>query len=588
MKGIKDLIKHSSNYVEGLAAAPGIEIGPAFLYQKDILSIESGLIDNTDEALQNFDEAILRSKKELNKIFQFAKEKMGETRADIFEAQLMILDDPILMKSIKDQIIKEKKLPEYIVHKEITKYQELMVISSELYMRERAIDIEDIKARIIRNLQKKRLQSKVQHNSIIVGESISPADTILFAKSEVCGYVVDHGGLTSHAAIIARSLDIPAVVGTHFASHKIKTGDILIIDGFHGYVFINPTEDQLKYYKNKIDNLKKINIELVGLKDKPAETTDGRNISIMANVDVSGEIDTVVTKGAHGIGLYRTEQIIEELGSFPDEEEQYNIYSGLANRIYPDFITIRAFDTGGDKVKMMDFKEANPFLGLRGIRFLLENENVFKAQIRAVLRASINKNIQFMIPMISTLQEIKRVKELVNICRNELSIQKINYDKHIKIGIMVEVPSAAVMAGEYARHVDFISIGTNDLIQYLLAVDRGNDVVSALYQEFHPSVIRSLNHIISEAKKSGKPVSICGEMAADTLAVPLLVGMGIDIISVSPSAIPSIKRTIRSFSLKNAESLVNECLASDNEEEIQELIKKFFKENSIQRTRNII
>lgn len=588
MKGIKEILKHSTNFVEGIAAAPGIEIGPAFIYQKDILSVEFGLIENVDEALHNLDEAIQRSKKELNKIFALAKEKMGETRADIFEAQLMILDDPILIKSIKDQIIKEKKLPEYIVHKEITKYQELMVISSELYMRERAIDIEDIKSRIIRNLQKKRLQSKVLHKSIIVGETISPADTILFSRSEVSGYVVDHGGLTSHAAIIARSLDIPAVVGTHTGSHKIKTGDTLIIDGFHGFVFINPTDEQLSFYQNKIENLKRINTELIGLKDKPAETTDGRNIAIMANVDVSGEIDTVVSKGAHGIGLYRTEQIIEEFGSIPDENEQTNIYSNLASRIYPDIITIRAFDTGGDKVKLLDFKEANPFLGLRGIRFLLENENIFKAQIRAVLKASVNRNIQFMIPMISTLQEIKRTKEIINTCKNELLQEKVQFDKHIKVGIMIEVPSAAVMAGEYAKHVDFISIGTNDLIQYLLAVDRGNDVVSTLYKEFHPSVIRSLNHIISEAKKAGKPVSICGEMAADTLAVPLLVAMGIDIISVSPSAVPSIKRTIRSFSMSKAKILVEHCLASDNEDEIEALIQKFFKENSIQRTRNII
>ncbi len=588
MKGFKDLLSHSTNIVEGIPAAPGIQIGTAFLYKKDILSVETALITDVEEALQNLDEAIARSKKELNKIFSLAKEKMGEARADIFEAQLMILDDPVLMESIKNQIRSEKRSPEYIVHKEITKYQELMIIANELYMRERAIDIEDIKERIIRNLQKKRLQSKVQPNRIIVSDSITPADTILFAKSSVLGYVVDHGGLTSHAAIIARSLDIPAVVGTHSGSQQIKNEDFLIIDGFQGYVFVNPTEEQINYYKNKIDNLTKINTELIGLKDKPAETTDGRNILIMANVDVSGEIDTVVTKGAHGIGLYRTEQIIEELGSFPDEEEQYNIYNNLASRIYPDVITIRAFDTGGDKVKLMDFKEANPFLGLRGVRFLLENEKIFRTQIKAVLRASVNKNIQFMIPMVSTLQEIKRVKEILHSCRTELNSSKIPFDKHLKLGIMIEVPSSAVMAGEYAKHVDFISIGTNDLIQYLLAVDRGNDVVSALYQEFHPSVIRTLHHIITETKKAGKTVSICGEMAADTLAIPLLVGMGIDVISVSPSAIPSIKRTIRAFSMKKAKALVNQCLDSDNEEEIQNIIKKFFKENSIQRTRNII
>jgi len=589
LKGLKEILKHSDNVINGIAAAPGLSLGKAYVFAKETLEINHNeLTTDIDEAIALFQEALEKSHKELKKIFGFAKEKMGEVRAAIFEAHLMILDDPVLIGNIVERIKGEKKSPEFIVDDEISKYQQLMFGASEHYMKERALDIEDIKNRIIRNLQKKRWQSKIPLQAIVVSDNLTPADTILFTKSEAVGYITDHGGLTSHAAIIARSLNLPAVVGTHDASTKIKNGDFLIIDGFHGIVFINPDENQLEYFSQKITHLDEINRDLQELKDKPAETTDGRKINLLANVDVSSEIDLVITKGAKGVGLFRTEQIIEEFGEFPDEEEQVKIYSDLANRIYPETITIRAFDIGGDKVKQFDLQEANPFLGLRGIRFLLENESLFKVQIRSILRASVYKNVNFMVPMVSTIQEIKRTKQIVQECKAELTKEKIAFDKHFKIGIMVEVPSAAVMSRDFAKEVDFLSIGTNDLIQYLMAVDRGNDYVSALYQEFHPSVIRTLAHIAIEGKKSNAQVSICGEMAADTLAVPLLVGIGLDSLSVSPSAIPSVKRTIRALNYEKAKQLAEECLNHTSEVEVTQTIEKFFKDNLIQRTRNIL
>jgi phosphotransferase system enzyme I (PtsI) len=296
----------------------------------------------------------------------------------------------------------------------------------------------------------------------------------------------------------------------------------------------------------------------------------------------------VVTSGAKGIGLYRTEQVLEELGEFPSEDEQTIIYTRLSSRVYPEYITIRAFDIGGDKFKFLDYAEPNPFLGLRGIRILLENVTLFKTQIRAVLRASQNKNIQFMLPMVATLREINRAKEIIDECKKELKKEKIPFDAKMKIGIMIEVPSAAVLAGEFAQEIDFISIGTNDLIQFLMAVDRGNDLVSALYQEFNPAVIRTLAHIVSEANKIHKEVSICGEMAADTLAMPLLIGLGLNSLSMSPTTIPYAKRIIRSLSLKNAEELAKECIELGSEIEIIDRIEKFFKEHDIIRTRQII
>jgi phosphotransferase system enzyme I (PtsI) len=588
MKSFKDIYKNSENKIAGIAAAPGIVIGKVYLFTKEKLEISKAPITNSEEAISHFEEALKQSKKELNKIFGFAREKMDEVRAAIFEAQLMILDDPILLSNIEKRIKDEMVQPEFIVSDEISKYQELMIISHESYMKERAHDIEDIKHRIIRNLQKKRWQSKIEKNLIVVSESLTPADTLLLSRREALGFVTDHGGLTSHAAIISRSLNIPAVVGTHNASTIVKDGDTIIVDGFHGYIVYNPTDVQLEFFKGKQKKLFEIQKGLEEFKDQPALTKDGKEINLEANVDVTGEIDIVITSSAKGIGLYRSEQILNELGTFPDEDEQTVIYSKLASRIYPKFVTIRAFDIGGDKFRFSEYKEPNPFLGLRGIRFLLENESLFRTQIRAVLRSSENKNIKFMIPMISTLDEVRRTQKIIQECKSELKKDKIKFDNHIKIGIMIEVPSAAVMAKDYAEEIDFISIGTNDLIQYMMAVDRGNDLVSNLYQEFSPVIIRTIDYIVKAAKESKIPVSICGEMAADTLAIPLLIGLGLDSLSMSPVTILYAKRIIRDFEFKKAKVLAEECLQCKTEIEIQKKVKKFFDENNISRTRNIL
>ncbi len=588
MKNFKQIFNEAENKITGIAAAPGIIIAPVYLFTKEIVQVNDGDIDDVDEALGSLDEALAKSKKELNKIFSLAKEKMEEARASIFEAQMMILDDPVLINKIKERITKEKKLPEFIVNDEINKYQRLMGDSNESYMKERAHDIEDIKNRIIRNLQKKRWISKIPHNAIVVTESLSPADTILFSRCDVRGFVTDHGGITSHAAIISRSLNIPAVVGTHNASAVIKNNDEIIVDGFHGYIIINPNEEQKKFFEEKYERLLKLQKDLEELKDEPAVTKDGVEIHLSANVDVTGEIALVVTSGAKGIGLYRTEQILEELNEFPTEEEQVKIYTNLSSRIYPEVITIRAFDIGGDKFRFFDYDEPNPFLGLRGIRLLLENQKLFRTQIRAVLRASAHKNIQFMIPMISAVSEIRESKKIIEQCKSELKKENIPFDKNLKIGMMVEVPAAAVMAEVFAAEVDFLSVGTNDLIQYLMAVDRGNDLVSSLYQEFSPAVIRTISYIVKESKKQKKPLSLCGEMAADTLAIPLLVGLGLNSLSMSPSTIPYAKKIIRGITFKSAKHLADDCLTCSMQSEIIEMIEKFFKDSSLTRTRNII
>ncbi len=581
------MIENKNNILQGLAAAPGISIAPVHLFTKEEIKVVAEDITDADEALKSLHQALEKSRKELRKVFDLAVDKLGTNRAAIFEAQLMILEDPILIEQIENRIRKELKSPEYIVDDEISKYQQLMRNSSESYLKERSHDIEDIKQRIVRNIKKRKWISRIKDDVNVVAPLLTPADSVLFSRVNVKGYVTDHGGLTSHAAIVARSLNIPAVVGLHDATTKIKEGDLLIVDGFHGRIIINPDESQISYYKERIQKLTVLDSELASLKEMPAQTIDGKKIKLLANLDLQDEIDLVMQNGAEGIGLVRTEQIFQEHDIFPEEEEQFKIYQGLSEKLFPNEVTIRTLDIGGDKVLPVDAQEPNPFLGWRGIRFLLDNKKLFKNQIRAILRASNHRNIKLMIPMISSIKEIRDSKNIIEECKTELRNENIQFDEDLKIGIMIEVPSAAVMARDYAEEVSFFSIGTNDLIQYLLAVDRGNDIISNLYQEFHPAVVRTLNHIITEGKKGGVEITMCGEMAADLIAVPLLIGLGLDAISVSPSAIPFLKRVIRNLDYSEAYKLADDCLKLKTEYEIKNKLNHFFESKLLDVTKNI-
>jgi phosphotransferase system enzyme I (PtsI) len=579
--------KETNIILHGIAAAPGISIAKAHLYSKQKEDISSQTVDDVEEAIANLDVALEQSKKELRKIFSLAVDKIGEKRAAIFDAQIMILDDPILISNIKDRIRREKKVPEFIVDSEISKYTQLMNQADEAYMKERSHDIEDIKNRIIRNLKKKKWKSRIATDVIVVTTNLSPSDTVLFTRMNVKGYVTDFGGLTSHAAILARSLNIPAVLGLHDATNKIQENDELIIDGYKGLVIVNPDEETLNEYKTKIEKLQSYDEELYKLKDLPAKTTDGKTIKLFANLDLMEELEFITHNCARGIGLVRTEQLFNHLESFPDEEEQYITYKDLADRIYPEIVTIRAFDIGGDKVLPVDLHEPNPFLGWRGIRLLLDNPELFKTQIRAVLRASAHKNIYFMIPMVTAIEEVRETKILIEQCKKELKAEKKQFDKHLPVGLMIEVPSAAAMAKDFAEESDFLSIGTNDLIQYTLAVDRGNEIVSKLYQEFHPSIVRFIHHVAKEGKKVGKPVSLCGEMAADPFAAPLLVGLGLESLSISPSIIPQIKKIIRSISYKDAKELAEKCLEMRTEKEINDALHHFYNKRIQDQIKNL-
>lgn len=576
-----------NNKLEGIAAANGISIARAFLYTKEVETIKDEPVTNLEEAKSNLLEAIEKSKKELRKIFNLAIDKLGEKRASIFEAQIMILEDKYLLDIIFKRLEQEKRSPEYIVHDEITKYQNMLNSSVEDYLKERANDIGDIKNRIIKNLKNKQWKSRIQNDVIVVAESISPADTVLFTRVNVKGYITNFGGLTSHAAIIARSLNIPAVLGVHDATSKIQDNDLIILDGIHGRIIINPFEDQLKYYEQKINMLNELDNELTKLKDEKAITKDGIEISILANLDIEEELEFVNKNGAMGIGLLRTEQYFNVLENIPDEEFQIMHYKNVADTVNPYKVTIRTFDIGGDKFLPYDVKEPNPMLGWRGIRFLLDHPQLLKTQIKSILLANVNSNIQFMIPMVSSLSEVLKTKKIIEECKEELRKENISFDEKMPFGIMIEVPSASLMIKEFSDYVDFFSVGTNDLIQYLLACDRGNEIVNQLYQEFHPAVLRALAFMVNEAKSVNKPISICGEMASDKLAIPFLIGIGFKSLSINAAAIPYTKRIIKNLSFESCQTLSQACLQMKDETEIIKLIEQFYKENILEDIENI-
>ena len=562
---------------KGIPASPGISIGKAYTYMRSSFEVDTEFLNSNEinKELEEFKRALELSIKELNKIRLLSYEKIGEKNSLIFDAQIEILNDKFFISTVINRIQKEKRTASFIFDEEMTKIGKALLSASDEYLNERVTDINDVRNRVIRNMKKEKLVSKVEEYSIIVCHELTPADTILFSKRKVQGYATDRGGTTSHAAIVARALRIPAVVGMKDISKNISSGEILIIDGFNGVVIKNATEKTLRIYKRKLDEFKTYEKKLNEIIDLPSETTDNKKVELSTNIEFDEEIDFVVNTGHCGIGLYRTEHLFLEAGDFPSEERQVEEYSHIANVTYPNSVTIRTYDIGGDKLLPRSEKEDNPFLGWRGIRICLDRVDIFKEQLSAILISSAKKNIKIMFPMISSVSEVTKAKKILDEVKEELDSRGFKFDKKIQIGIMIEVPSAYFLADELAKEVDFFSIGTNDLIQYLLAVDRGNDLISNLYQEFHPAVIRSIRQITEAAHKNKISVSVCGEMASNPSAVAVFIGLGVDELSVSPSRFPEIKQIIRKTSLKKASKVCKEILKLTSEKEIKDRIEKF-------------
>jgi phosphotransferase system enzyme I (PtsI) len=565
--------------LKGVAAAPGIAIGTAYLYTKHIPRVQVKTItpEEVPEEIERLHTANARSEKELRKILAFAEQKLGSDSATIFEAQIMILSDTILMGTIEERIKRELTNAEAVVSDEIGKYKHLMLAATDDYMHERAHDVDDVMNRIIRNIQDQKLYSRLEGASIIVSETLAPADTVIFSRNQILGYATDLGGVTSHAALLSRSLKIPAVVGLHTATKQIQTGDLIAIDGYAGTVIFNPSPDTLRVLKDKAEKFRQFELRLTGIAGLPAETLDHKRIELSSNIEFPEEIEFAKERGSEGIGLYRTEGQLIGRPDYPGEEEQAMVYTHVAEAVFPHPVIFRTFDVGGDKLTPDTHHEENPFLGWRGIRVLLDRPEIFLNQLRAILRASQRRNVRVMFPMVATLNEVQKARAFLRQAQEDLRRKSIPFDEKMKIGVMIEVPAAALVADQIAAEVDFLSIGTNDLIQYLMAVDRGNDSVAPLFQPFNPAVLRTIKHIVDAAHKRGIQAGMCGEMAGDPLATVLLVGMGLDEFSVVPPVLPEIKKIIRSIKAKDARRVADKVLGMHHEAEIREYLSTIIK-----------
>lgn len=568
----------ASKIIEGIPASPGIAIGIALKYEKlKPKVVKRDIKENeVDVEIERFLKAIEKSKSELHKILTLALEKIGSEGADIFEAQLLMLDDKMIIDKIIERIRAEKFNAEFIVNDEVEKYIKFMQESGDEYLKERANDLEDLKNRVIRNIQQEKWLSRFDTSRIVVAENLTPADTLLFSRNQVLGYATDLGGTTSHTAILARALRIPAVVGLKEATKFIKTGDTVILDGYKGVLIINPEQHLIDEYRERMKRISELEKQLEHFKSLPAETIDGKRFTMLANIEFPDEVEEAIERGAEGIGLFRTEYIISN-GAIPDEDEQFEEYMKIAEKIYPHKVVIRTFDIGGDKIFRDYHKEDNPFLGWRGIRVGLDKPDILLPQLRAILRASVKGNVMIMFPMVASVEEVRQIKKMVEIAKSQLREKNIKFDEHIKLGVMIEIPSAALMAKELAKEVDFFSIGTNDLIQYTLAVDRGNETVAKIYQEFHPAVLRLIQFVIESAHRAKIPVAMCGEMAGDPHATILLVGFGLDELSVVPDSIPRIKQVIRAIKYKDARRISKRALIFKTQEEVKNYLAKELK-----------
>src|SRR6266567_7883536 len=559
----------------GAGASPGIACGKIHVVRDELDDVPRYRIAPSQIAdeISRFETALIQTRMQILEMQQRIAESIGAKDAAIFDAHLLVVEDRTLIDEVLHKLETDLCNVEWVFQEVATRYAETLSKIDDPYLRERAVDIQDVTKRVIRNLQgkapKKFLDLTEPH--ILIAHNLTPSDTASMKRENVLGIATDLGSRTSHTAIMARSLNIPAIVGLHDITAKLETGQNVLLDGTDGLLIVDPTPETLAQYAKIESRRARVVAQLRELRETSSTTRDGRHIVLSANIELPEDVDAVKANGAEGIGLYRTEFLYLNRNSLPTEDEQYEIYRKVAARVRPDPLIIRTFDLGGDKlapgtVDITD--ELNPFLGWRAIRFCLENIDIFKTQLRAILRASAVGNIKIMFPMISGLEELRRAKAVLAECNEELRRSGVPLAEKIDVGAMIEIPSAAICANVLAPEVDFFSIGTNDLIQYALAVDRVNEKLAHLYEPTHPAVLRLLKMIAEAAHANNIWVGVCGEMAGDVALVPLLLGLGMDELSAGATLVPRVKRAVQSLAIPECRELVEVALTLDTGSEI--------------------
>ena len=576
-----------SKTLKGIAASDGIAVAPAYLLVEPDLSFSKTSVSDVDAEVARFKKVVEESTKELEKVRDKAKESLGPEEAQVFDAHLLFLSDPeftgAIEQEIKDQKVNAEAALDETAQKFITIFEGM---TDNAYMQERAADVRDVSKRLMAHLLGKKLPdpAAIDHEVVVVAYDLTPSDTAQLNKKYVKGFVTDVGGRTAHSAIMARSLEIPAVVGTETITKDVKDGDMLIADGLDGDAIINPTDAQIEEYTKKGEAFAKQKEEWKKLKNEPSVTANGKKFIIAANIGTPNDMKGVKENGAEAIGLYRTEFLYMDSKDFPSEEAQFDAYKKVIEDMDGKQTIIRTCDIGGDK--HLDYwdlpEEMNPFLGVRAIRLSMQYKDIFRTQLRALLRASAYGPLGIMFPMIGTLAELREAKQILAEEKDKLAKEGVKIGDDLQVGMMIEVPAAAVLADQFAKEVDFFSIGTNDLIQYTMAADRGNDNVSYLYQPYNPSVLRLIKHTIDGAHENGIWCGMCGEAAGDDIMFPILLSMGLDEYSMSATSILRIRSLMKKINTEDIKELANKaCFVSETADENKKLVEETMKKLNI-------